>query len=242
MIENNKNHKENKNFEERFKNNNFNTNSDVISNTIKFIEEENKKNNKRYQNILENSEKNKNLRNFLSERNIFKKNVLKKKILNEKKEKFYFDNNNYSFNEINYNLIYEKSPSYSIKGKTKEINNNNNKIILNEDFNENKNNEIFPLPNFNYLKPKEPSFSFGLAKRFNDENNNFYINNNNNIFNSVFKDGKFSQDTKKYFFTKEMYDNKNKKEFVNKNEDFPGPGKYNIKSCFDEIIKNKMMK
>ena len=242
MIENNKNHKENKNFEERFKNNNnFNTNCDVISNTIKFIEEENKKNNKRYENILKNSEKNKNLRNFLSERNIFKRNVLMKKILNEKKEKFYYDKN-YSFNEINYSLIYEKSPSYSIKGKSKEINNENKKLILNEDvFNENKNKEIFPLPNFNYLKPNEPSFSFGLAKRFNDdinENiNNFYIN-HNNIFNSVFKDGKFSPETKKFFFKKEMYDNKNKKEFVNnKIENFPGPGQYKIKSCFDEIIK-----
>ena len=251
MIENNeKNFKEIKTFEERFKNNNneFNTNCDVISNTIKFIEEENKKKNKRYQNILENSEKNKNLRNFLSERNIFKKNVLMKKILNEKKEKILFDKNN-SSNEINYSLIFENSPSYSLTGRPKEINNKENKIILNDEdnFNENnynKNNEIFPLPNFNYLKPKEPSFSFGLAKRFNDvENiNNFYINNNNCIFNSVFKDGKFSQDTKKFFFKKEMYDNKIKKEFVNKIEDFPGPGQYKIKSSFDEILKKNKNK
>ena len=139
-------------------------------------------------------------------------------------------------NQINYSQVETSSPKYSIVGRhfQKNENDNNNLMIgLNFD-NENieKNEIILNSPNFNAIKTSYPAFSFTHEKRFKEIKEN-----EGPIFNDIFVDGKFGEQTRKDFSKKEPYSLKDKRGIRKIIENFPGPGEYKIKNSFEEIVE-----
>ena len=186
----------------------------------------------------ENSEKKLIIDNIKSEREYKKSLNQKNKEKNEETLKLKNDIiirkqlNGKQYNDINYNLVEEQSPKYSIRGKEKEKNLNaeNEKFLViggESDYLESK--VKLNKPNFNYVKPKNPSFSFSKSERFIKEVYEY----DNNI---LFPDLKFIPDEKENFLGVEPYsamDQRIKPIYYN---NFPGPGEYKIKSSFDEIV------
>ena len=142
---------------------------------------------------------------------------------------------------INYSLVEEASPKYTIKGKRRQRN------YSNEDFgyimlgdNENmleiiKNEQLNrPLPDLNVVKPKLPSIIFTKAERFHKEKSE-----PENI-TFLFKDGVFAPKTQEDFFKKEPFSRTAKRSFmcVDKKDDSPSPAEYKIKSTFEKIAEN----
>ena len=103
---------------------------------------------------------------------------------------------------INYSLVEESSPKYTIKGKIehKIVNYEDfGKILLNENediINEIKDDQLNrPLPDFNYIRPKLPSIIFSKAERF--QKSKEYEGST-----YLFKDGVFAPKTQEDFFLK----------------------------------------
>ena len=195
------------------------------------------------------SERAQNFRIFLEERKQRKKqqeNLLKdlkeqeRQIEQYNKEilikKGYDDGEEYK--PINYKLVEEQSPSYTLKGRN-FVNGSyeaKNRNILSNSINYVA-NEIScssnPLPNFNYPKPSMPAFSFDKAKRFNIEFNESDEEGNYRIF----PDGKFAPDDRIDFSSKPSYSLLDPRGVHMVRNNYPGPGEYKIKSFTDKIIE-----
>ena len=141
---------------------------------------------------------------------------------------------------INYSLVEESSPKYSIKGKNMpHISNYDDdfeKIFINED--KEVLNAIIqekmtrPLPDFNYIRPKLPNIVFSRANRF--EKIKKFLGSDD-----LFKDGIFTPKTQQSFFKKEPLSNQGKRTvFVDYKNKSPSPAEYKIKGEF-EIIAEK---
>ena len=147
--------------------------------------------------------------------------------------------------DINYSQVETSSPKYSIIGRhfikneydhdiVNKNNNNNYNLIIGAQ-SDNENNEInnYNLPDFNVVKTSYPAFSFSQDKRFKD----IKVESNEKIFNDIFVNGNYGEETRKDFSKKEPYSLKDKRGIKQYIQDFPGPGEYKIKNCFDEIVE-----
>ena len=140
--------------------------------------------------------------------------------------------------DINYSLVEESSPKYTIKGKITP------KIINYEEFginflndNEENMNAIKmaqinrPLPDLNYVRPKLPNISFSKAERFQkikEYEGSTYL----------FRDGIFAPKTQEDFFIKEPFSGKAQRTFFGRKSDItPSPAEYKIKSSFEIIAE-----
>ena len=217
-------------YSERFKGKDFDDrNTKVYKDKIKWDKWEKRK---------ENSEKKLIINNIKSEREI--KVLLNQKNKEKNEETLKFKNdiiirkqfNGKQYNDINYNLIEEQSPKYSMRGKVKEknLNNENDKfLVIGGESEYLDSNEKLNQPNFNFVKPSNPSFSFCKSERFNRE----AYDNYNNI---LFPDLKFTPDDKENFLCVEPYSSMDQRIKPIPYNNVPGPGEYKIKSSFDEIV------
>ena len=140
---------------------------------------------------------------------------------------------------INYSLVEESSPKYSMKGrsmpKTKVDNEEVGNLLLGQNLEMIeyiRNAQINrPLPNINYVKPNYPSIIFNKAERF--------INSNKPYEGSMdlFKDGIFAPKTQEDFRSKGTFPQNEKRGLVFQNSNSPSPCDYKIKSSFDIIAE-----
>ena len=142
---------------------------------------------------------------------------------------------------INYSLVEESSPKYSIKGKNSSNYLTNDKNDISNIFPGNtemmeliKNSQLNrPLPNVNYVKPRLPRIIFNKAERFSDKIKEYEGS------MDLFKDGVFGLKTQDNFSNKEPYSHLSKREGIyQKTQKSPSPADYKIKSSF-EIIAEK---
>ena len=145
---------------------------------------------------------------------------------------------------INYSLVEDSSPKYTIKGRNFQKTNSYDDIgnlFLNES--EEVLNAILqeqmtrPLPDFNCVRPRLPNIVFTKDKRFN--NTKKYVGSEN-----LFEDGIFDFDkkTQNKDSGKEPMSNRAQRTiFGNLSKVWPSPAEYRIKDCFD-IIAEKGMK
>ena len=140
---------------------------------------------------------------------------------------------------INYTLVEDSSPRYTIKGKNfQKVNSyddmgslflNESEEVLNAILQEQMNR---PLPDFNYVRPRLPNIVFSRDKRFNKTKH--YVGSED-----LFKEGIFAQKTQENFFKKEPMSNPAKRTvFGNTSKNWPSPAEYRIKDCFDIIAEN----
>ena len=143
-------------------------------------------------------------------------------------------------NPINYSLVEESPPKYSIKGRYEvhEIRNDDpGNLVLGANLE--KLNYIkeaqknAPLPNFNYIKRKLPSVVFSKAERFPKQKNQY----EDSVL--LFEDGIFQPNTHQDFICKEPMENASPRSGIvssiyNKS---PSPAEYKIKSSFDVIAE-----
>ena len=195
------------------------------------------------------SEREQNIKVFLEERNIRKKQQesrikeieeQKAEIIKYNKEilikKGYDDGEEYK--PIKYTFVEESSPSYSIKGRNfvKESYESKNRNLLGNSINY-LNNELaessFPVPNFNYPKPSLPAYSFEKAKRFTIEYNECDEEDRTKLF----QNGKFVPDDHLDFSSKEPYSLRDPRGMHMIRNNYPGPGEYKIESFAEKIIK-----
>ena len=142
-------------------------------------------------------------------------------------------------NNINYSLVEESSPKYSIRGKytpyASSYGSDFKKLFLNES------EEIMnlitkeqmarPLPDYNYIRPKNPNIVFSRANRF--ETSKKFIGSDN-----LFKNGIFSPKTQEYFFIKESLSNRARRTtFGDEKNKSPSPAEYKIKGEFEKIFE-----
>jgi hypothetical protein len=140
---------------------------------------------------------------------------------------------------INYSLVEDSSPKYSIKGKNipkttsyDDLGNmflNESEEVINAIVNEQMTR---PLPDFNYVRPRLPGIVFSKAERFKSmpkyEGSEL-----------LFPDGVFKQKTQSDFFNKQQLSNNAQRTvFGNTKKDWPSPAQYKIKDSF-EIIAEK---
>ena len=162
---------------------------------------------------------------------------------------------NYYLNDINYNLVEESSPNYTMKGRylhgsifdvgdvyerstfnkfeDEENIGSNGKPIQNEEYINN-----LPVPQFNAVRPHTPGFFFSKADRFFVKP--LYSEKPNAEKYIPFKDGKFKPDDHVSFSNGAYMGNAGKFEFKNdkaKKQFFPGPGQYKIKGFADVIVE-----
>ena len=140
---------------------------------------------------------------------------------------------------INYNLVEESSPKYSIKGKNipkttsyDDLGNmflNESEEVINAIVNEQMTR---PLPDFNYVRPRLPGIVFSRAERF--KSSPKYEGSE-----LLFPEGVFLRKTQTDFFNKQqMSNNAQRTVFGNTKKDWPSPAQYKIKGSF-EIIAEK---
>ena len=220
-------------------------------------------------NIRERSERNMKIKKFLidQKKNAEKVKVNKKNLqearemeLEELKEQIikprngeYDSGANLDFIDINYKLVEEASPNYTMKGRYNHGSifdmQDNYSLINNED--EDEENKIgsngkpiqdeeykksLPVPQYNAVKPSLPTYSFSKATRFYSKP--LYQPSPNAVPVMPFKDGKFKPDDVKSFFNGKEGLYKAKKDNVLKENGIPGPGQYKIKG-FAEILAEK---
>ena len=136
---------------------------------------------------------------------------------------------------INYSLVEESSPKYSIKGrnvKNEEIRN----VILGQNMEMIeyiRNSQLNrPLPNINYVKPNLPNVIFSRAERFTNYNKPYEGS------LDLFKDGIFAPKTQEDFLSKGTFSQHEKNGGNSKKKDnSPSPCDYKIKSCFEIIAE-----
>ena len=157
---------------------------------------------------------------------------------------------NVDYIDINYKLVEEASPNYTMKGRYKHGSifdmPDNYSVVNNED--EEEENKIgsngkpiqdeeykksLPVPQYNVVKPSLPIYSFSKANRFYSKP--LYQPSPNAVPVIPFQDGKFKPDD--YVkFSSGM--GKAKKDNVLKGNGIPGPGQYKIKG-FAEVLVEK---
>ena len=138
---------------------------------------------------------------------------------------------------INYSLVEESSPKYSMKGrsmpKTKVDNEEIGNLLLGQNLEMIeyiRNAQINrPLPNINFVKPNNPSFIFSRAERF------LYNNKPYEGSMDLFKDGIFAPKTQEDFRCKGTFPLDEKRGLVFNSGKSPSPCDYKIKSSFDII-------
>ena len=136
---------------------------------------------------------------------------------------------------INYSLVEESSPKYSIKGrnyKNEEIRN----VLLGQNMEMIeyiRNSQLNrPLPNINYVKPNLPNVIFSRAERFTNYNKPYEGS------LDLFKDGIFAPKTQEDFLSKGTFSQKEKNGAISiKKDNSPSPCDYKIKSCFEIIAE-----
>ena len=160
---------------------------------------------------------------------------------------------NLDYVDINYKLVEEASPNYTIKGRYNHgsifdmpdnyslINNeddedenkigSNGKPIQDEEY-----KKSLPVPQYNAVRPSLPTYSFSKATRFHSKP--LYQPSPNAVPVMPFQDGKFKPDEVKSFFQGKEGLYKAKKDNELKNNGIPGPGQYRIKG-FAEILAEK---
>ena len=140
---------------------------------------------------------------------------------------------------INYSLVEEASPKYSIKGRSMPKTRVDNEEIGNMLLGQNlemieyiRNAQINrPLPNINFVKPNLPSVVFNKAERF---------TNYNKLYEGsmdLFKDGIFAPKTQKDFCSKGTFGKNEKRGLVFQSGKSPSPCDYKIKSSFEIIAE-----
>ena len=142
---------------------------------------------------------------------------------------------------INYSLIEESSPKYTIKGKNSLVLSTNNKNDMSNILKDNhkmkgliKTELNRPLPNINLIKPSLPSIVFGKAKRFSNKKKEYEGS------LDLFKDGVFRLKTQENFSTKQPYSLRDKRDFNifnQKMHNSPSPAEYKIKSSFEIVVE-----
>ena len=160
---------------------------------------------------------------------------------------------NLDYVDINYKLVEEASPNYTMKGRYNHgsifdmpdnyslINNeddedenkigSNGKPIQDEEY-----KKSLPVPQYNAVRPSLPTYSFSKATRFHSKP--LYQPSPNAVPVMPFQDGKFKPDEVKSFFQGKEGLYKAKKDNELKNNGIPGPGQYRIKG-FAEILAEK---
>jgi hypothetical protein len=197
-----------------------------------------------------------NASNFFDKRKLKKEQVLKRKreieiqreedLQNEIERQIALTGENFLLRDINYNLVEDSSPKFTMKGKYDD-----NKFKFKDYENEeNLSNLNLINPNIAIVRPSLPSYSFGKSERFEDlkvketlrkgkKNNN---NNNNNIINEEEElNNYFNYDSIGYQNIKlngENYMGTARKDTILKDNGVPGPGYYWIKG-FADIVKEK---
>ena len=197
-----------------------------------------------------NNEKGEKIKDFFEYLKIKKKKQLKKmeEISNQKEEilklrkeilirKGYEDPTGAT--NINYSLIEESSPMYTIKGRHSNLF-TGDKYELNDMFHGNdkmveliKNSQLNrPLPNVNIIKPRLPMVIFNKAERFSKDKE--YSGSLD-----LFKDGNFGMKTQENFSSKEPFSHISHRDSIYQNaKKSPSPGDYKIKSSFEIIAEN----
>ena len=217
----------------------------VIKNSISPIKEidENKFEKYKY-NRENNNEKLNNLNLFLNEELIRKQRHENnmKEIKEIEEEHFNFLYNKYYKNSKpipDYNIIKTRSPIYSIQGKHEKKQKLSELYGMSIPINNKEDNIELINPNYNYLKPNLPSYSFGKQERFNFKNYENLIKNKNkknetkNLIN--YYDNQYLYDEKKYFNSiqpSNLMKNEN-----NSNLNFHE--NYNANNFTDDILNNK---
>ena len=163
---------------------------------------------------------------------------------------------NLDYVDINYKLVEEASPNYTMKGRYNHgsifdmpdnyslINNeddedenkigSNGKPIQDEEY-----KKSLPVPQYNAVRPSLPTYSFSKATRFHSKP--LYQPSPNAVPVMPFQDGKFKPDEVKSFFQGKEGLYKAKKDNELKNNGIPGPGQYRIKG-FAEILAEENKK
>ena len=209
------------------------------------------------------------LTDFFKDRIVKKKLVDKNKIELKKEEekelteqiiKQYSTTDEYFKREINYNLVEDSSPKYTLKGRYENHSSLSSQVYYGssdnifspyeiEKYNEFiiENNHIrSKLPNFSIVKPQYPSYSFGKSKRFNYNIKTLNISNGNSkqfksaensLENDIFLDGNYGyQDSQSFLKVQTMMGTE--KKFGNyKDNGVPGPGNYIIRDFAEDITR-----
>ena len=218
--------------------------------------------------IKEKGERATNLKTFLEERRDKRERVMenKQKIEEARKEeledlkaripKTGSNANDYGYNadmvDINYNLVEESSPNYTMKGRYNHGSifdmPDNYSVVNNDD--EDEENKIgsngkpiqdeeykksLPVPQYDVIKPSLPTYSFNKAKRFFDKP--LYQPSPNAVPVIPFADGKFKPDDTKTYSLIQGGMGKARKDTVLKGNGIPGPGQYKIKDFAEKIVE-----
>ena len=145
----------------------------------------------------------------------------------------------YEMKTINYSLVEDSSPKYSIKGKNiprtasyDDIGNlyiNESEEFINDIINQQLSR---PLPDFNYVRPRLPGTIFSRAERF--KSRSVYEGSE-----MLFTNGVFAQKTQEDFYRKQPFSNNAQRTiFGNTKYRSPSPADYEIKGFF-EILAEK---
>ena len=191
---------------------------------------------------------------FFKQRKMKKNTVLmNKKRIEEEREKdlemeierqIALTGENFLLRDINYTLVEDSSPSYTMKGKYED-----NKFKFREYENDDNINYLNNLihPNIAVVRPSLPKYSFGKSERFEDfklKDKNKNKNNKNNKDNNIdyIENNYFDYDNS---FNCKTIDNSlqnfmgtARKDTLLKDNGVPGPGYYLIKG-FADIVKEK---
>ena len=209
------------------------------------------------------------LTDFFKDRIVKKKLVDKNKIELKKEEekelteqiiKQYSTTDEYFKREINYNLVEDSSPKYTLKGRYENHPSLSSQVYYgssdnifspyelekyNEFFIEN-NNIKSKLPNFSIVKPQYPAYSFGKSKRFNYNIKTLDISNDNSkqfkpmensLENDIFLDGNFGYQDSQSFLKLQTMMGTEKKLNNYKDNGVPGPGNYIIRDFAEDISR-----
>ena len=147
----------------------------------------------------------------------------------------------YAINPINYSLVEDASPKYSIKGRYVEHKSRVDDLkdlvlgINIEDLNKIKElQKSQSLPNYNYVKPNLPRTVFSKAERF----PKIKPYNDDNMPLLLFSDGIFKPSDHSDFICKEpMNDLSQRGNLVSAYAKSPSPADYKMRSSFDEIVE-----
>ena len=147
----------------------------------------------------------------------------------------------YAINPINYSLIEESSPKYTMKGRYIKREKNDDDIQnlalgtnvdLVYQFKTLQKNQS--LPNFNYVKPKLPSIVFNKAERFPKIKPNY----DDSFSSPLFENGIFKPPEHKDFICKEpMNELSQRGNIISAYSISPSPADYKMKSKFDEVVE-----
>ena len=141
---------------------------------------------------------------------------------------------------INYSLVEESSPKYTIKGrnipKTKSDNEDIGNLLIGRNLEMmeyiKKTQMSRPLPNINFVKPCYPNIVFSKAERFIESNKPYEGP------SDLFKDGVFAPKTQEDFRSKGTFPQSEKTGLVYQSTNYPSPCDYKIKSLYDLSEKN----